>query len=129
MTENSELIRAVYAGFAAGNMPAVVGAFHDDIRWTEAAGFPYGGTCVGPDAVVTNVFARLGSEWEGFSAVPHRFVAEGDTVVALGDYGGTYKATGRSFTAPFAHVWTLRDGKVAEFQQHTDTVLVRAALG
>ena len=39
----------------------------------------------------------------------------GDTVVALGDYGGTYKATGKSFSAPFAHVWTLHDGKILRF--------------
>ena len=57
-------------------------------------------------------FAKLGSEWEGYSAVPHTFVTEGDTVVALGDYGGTCKAT----------------GKVLRFQQYTDTALVQAAM-
>ena len=30
------------------------------------AGFPYAGTYHGPDAVVENVFARIGSEWDGF---------------------------------------------------------------
>jgi ketosteroid isomerase-like protein len=125
---NTEIIRSVYTAFATGDVPGVVGAFDADIHWTEAEGFPYGGTYVGPDAVVTGVFARLGSEWEGFAAVPHAFVAEGDTVVALGDYGGTYKATGKSFSAPFAHVWTLRDGRIVRFQQYTDTALVQAAL-
>jgi ketosteroid isomerase-like protein len=125
---NTEIIRSVYTAFATGDVPGVVGAFDADIRWTEAEGFPYGGTYVGPDAVVTNVFARLGSEWEGFAAVPHAFVAEGDTVVALGDYSGTYKATGKTFSAPFAHVWTLSEGKITRFQQYTDTALVQAAL-
>jgi ketosteroid isomerase-like protein len=125
---NTEIIRSVYTAFATGDVPGVVGAFDADIHWTEAEGFPYGGTYVGPDAVVTGVFARLGSEWEGFAAVPHAFVAEGDTVVALGDYGGTYKATGKSFSAPFAHVWTLREGRIVRFQQYTDTALVQAAL-
>ncbi len=125
---NSDIIRELYAAFANGDVPGVVEALDAEIRWTEAEGFPYGGTYVGPDAVLTNVFARLGSEWEGYAAVPHAFVAEGDTVVALGDYGGTYKATGKSFSAPFAHVWTLREGKVVRFQQYTDTVLVQAAV-
>jgi ketosteroid isomerase-like protein len=125
---NTEIIRSVYTAFATGDVPGVVGAFDADIRWTEAEGFPYGGTYGGPDAVVTNVFARLGSEWEGFAAVPHAFVAEGDTVVALGDYSGTYKATGKTFSAPFAHVWTLSEGKITRFQQYTDTALVQAAL-
>jgi len=128
MSVNSEIIRAVYAAFAKGDVPGVLGALDEDVRWTEAEGFPYGGTYVGPNAVLANVFARLGSEWDGFSAVPHSFVAEGDTVVALGEYGGSYKATGKRFSAPFAHVWTLRDGKVVRFQQYTDTALAQAAL-
>jgi ketosteroid isomerase-like protein len=128
MGTNSELIRGLYTAFANGDVASVVGAFDDDIRWIEADGFPYGGTYVGPDAVVGNVLAKLGSEWDGFSAVPDAFVAEGDVVVALGRYGGAYKATGKSFSAPFAHVWTVRDGKIVRFQQYTDTVLVQAAL-
>ena len=125
---NSDIIRGVYAAFATGDVPGVVGAFDAGIRWTEAEGFPYGGIYIGPDAVAANVFAKLGSEWEGYSAVPHTFVTEGETVVALGDYGGTCKATGKSFTAPFAHVWALRAGKVLRFQQYTDTALVQAAM-
>jgi len=125
---NSDLIRGIYTAFAKGDVPGVVGALDEDIRWTEAEGFPYGGTYVGVDAVLSNVFAKLGSEWEGFTAAPTTFVAEGDLVVALGDYRGTYKATGKSFSAPFAHVWTVRAGKVVRFQQYTDTALVQAAL-
>jgi uncharacterized protein len=125
---NSEIIRGLYDAFATGDVPGVLGVLDGDIRWTEAEGFPYGGTYVGPDAVLANVFARLGSEWDGFTAVPHTFVAEGDSVVALGDYGGTYKATGRRFSAPFAHAWTLRGGKVVRFQQYTDTALAQAAV-
>jgi ketosteroid isomerase-like protein len=120
---NSEIIRGLYDAFATGDVPGVLGVLDGDIRWTEAEGFPYGGTYVGPDAVLANVFARLGSEWDGFTAVPHTFVAEGDSVVALGDYGGTYKATGRRFSA-----WTLRGGKVVRFQQYTDTALAQAAV-
>ena len=128
MNVNSEVIRELYTAFAKGDVPGVLGALAKDIHWTEAEGFPYGGTYVGPDAVLTNVFAKLGSEWDGFSAVPHAFVAEGDMVVALGEYGGTYTATGKRFSAPFAHVWTLRDGKVVRFQQYTDTALAQAAV-
>jgi len=128
MSTNSDVVLGMYAAFAAGDVPGVLGVLDPDVRWTEAEGFPYSGTYVGPDAVLANVFAKLGSEWDGYSAVPRSFVAEGDTVVALGDYGGTYTATGKSFSAPFAHVWTLRNGKVVRFQQYTDTAVVQAAL-
>jgi uncharacterized protein len=74
------------------------------------------------------VFAKLGSEWDGYAARPHEYVDGGERVVALGQYSGTYKATGKSFEAPFAHVCEVRDGKITRFMQYTDTVLVQRAL-
>lgn len=128
MTPNTAIARALYDAFAAGDMPTVIGALSPEICWVEAAGGPYGGVWNGPTEVLTNVFMKLGGEWDGFTAVPHDFVSEGDVVVALGDYSATFKTTGKSFTAPFAHVWTFRDGKVAGFHQHTDTVVHRAPM-
>lgn len=123
MGNNLDLVRELYTAFSVGDIPSVLGALASDVRWTEAEGGPYGGVSVGPEAVLANVFVKLGGEWDGFSAVPAEFVADGSTVVALGQYSATYKATGKSFTAPFAHVWKLKDGKVVSFQQHTDTAV------
>ncbi len=93
------------------------------MHWTEAAGGPYGGVSVGPNAVLENVFMKIGAEWDGFAATPSEFVADGSTVVALGEYSGTYKATGKSFKAPFAHVWKFDGDKAASFHQYTDTAV------
>ena len=128
MADNSDTIRNLYDAFARADIPAVLAALAPNVSWTEAEGFPYGGTYTGPDAVLHNVFMKLGTEWEGFAAVPHEFIADRDTVVALGEYSGTYKATGKGFSAPFAHVWKFRNGKVATFRQHTDTAVVQKAL-
>ncbi len=54
---------------------------------------------------------RLGTEWEGFAAIPDEFIDAGDTVVVLGTYSGRYRSTGKSFQANFAHVWKIRTGK------------------
>jgi ketosteroid isomerase-like protein len=123
MSSNERIVRSVYAAFAVGDVPTVLGVLAPDVRWTEALGGPYGGVYVGPEEVLANVFMKLGGEWEGFAAVPAEFVAAGDTVVALGEYSGTYKATGKSFRAPFAHVWKLLDGKACTFHQYTDTAV------
>ena len=111
---NLASVRAVYDAFAKGDVPAVLGFLNPGVEWTEAEGFPYGGTYVGPQAVLENVFMRLGTEWEGFAAVPGEFIDGGDAVVALGEYSGKYKATGKSFRANFAHVWTIREGKAVK---------------
>ncbi len=123
MSQNLEIAQGIYQSFATGDIPAVLATFKPDVEWTEAAGGPYGGVSVGPQAVLENVFMKLGGEWNGFSAVAEEFVAQGDTVVALGTYSGEYKATGKRFRAPFAHVWKFEDGKVKSFVQHVDTAL------
>lgn len=128
MATNLDVVRGIYEAFGQGDIPAVLTAFAPDVNWTEAEGFPYGGVTTGPDAVLQNVFMKLGTEWEGWTAVPEKFVAQDDMVVALGMYGGTYKATGKSISVPFTHAWTLKDGKVVRFQQYTDTAVVQKAL-
>ena len=125
---NLDSVKAVYDAFATGDIPTVLGTFSPDIAWTEAEGFPYAGTYHGPRGVLEGVFMRLGSEWEGFAAVPDEFIDAGDIVVVLGKYSGKYKATGKSFQAHFAHVWRLSEGKATQFTQYVDTLLVDRAL-
>lgn len=125
---NLNKIKSVYEAFAKGDIFSVLEVLGADIDWTEAEGFPYGGTYHGPKAVLEGVFMRLGSEWEGFAAVPDEFIDGGDTIVALGQYSGTYKATNKSFRAAFAHVWKVREGKAVRFVQYVDSLLVHRAL-
>ncbi|MBA2647433.1 MAG: nuclear transport factor 2 family protein [Pyrinomonadaceae bacterium] len=125
---NLNSVRGVYDAFAKGDIPAVLDFLSPKIDWTEAEGFPYGGTYVGPQSVLEGVFMRLGTEWEGFAAVPDEFIDGGDTVVVLGKYSGTYKATGKSFQANFAHVRKVREGKAVRFVQYVDTLIVQKAL-
>jgi uncharacterized protein len=123
MSSNLEIIRGAYNAFAVGDIPSVLGIMSPTIEWTEAEGGPYGGIFTGPQAVLENVFMKLGGDWDSYAAVPHEFVADGSTVVALGQYSGTYKATGKSFKAPFAHVWMFSNGKATSFHQYTDTAV------
>ena len=123
MNSNLDVVRGLYQAFAVGDIPSVLGALSPIVEWTEATGGPYGGVSIGPDAVLENVFMKIGGEWDEFAAVPSEFVADGATVVALGEYSGTYKATGKSFKAPFAHVWKFDGEKAISFHQYTDTAV------
>ena len=127
MATHSETIRDLYIAFARGDVAAVLAKLSAEVRWTEAEGFPYGGTYIGPEAVLNNVFMKLGGEWEGFAAVPNELIADANTVVALGEYSGKYKATGKSFRAPFVHVWKFAGESIVQFTQHTDTAVVQLA--
>jgi len=122
---NKELVQKVYAGFASGDIAAVMAAFAHDIAWTEADGFPLAGTYIGPQAVVEGVFMRLGNFSDNWAVVVDRFVADGDTVVAIGKYTWNHKKSGKPCAVRMAHVWTLADGKAISFLQHVDTAKVR----
>ncbi|MBA3974309.1 MAG: DUF4440 domain-containing protein [Candidatus Solibacter sp.] len=126
---NVDLIRGLYEAFARGDAPAILGAMDPNIVWNEAENFPYSdrNPYVGPMAVAEGVFGRIGTEWDQFQAVPDEILDAGDTVVALGRYSGTYKATGKKMNAQFAHVWRVSGGKVTAFQQYTDTAQAVAA--
>ena len=125
---NVDLIERLYDAFGRGDIATVLDAYDEQIEWTSAEGAAYPGTFVGKEAVLTNIFARLGSEWDGFRAEPTEYLDAGDQVVALGRYSGTYKATGRSMNAAFAHVWTLRDGRIMRYRQYVDSRKMAEAL-
>ncbi len=129
----TELVRSLYGAFARGDVPTVLGAMDPEIAWNEAEGNPYrpgdGSPFVGPDAIVEGVFARLASEWDGFSVSPHTFSETGDRVFVEGRYNGVFRATGKSLDAPFMHAWTLSADKITHFQQYTDTAHMREAMG
>jgi len=129
VSDNGNLIRGLYDAFATGDVPGVLGAMDNSIEWKEAEGFMYGGTYIGPNAVLENVFMKLGTEWEGFSAVPDEIIDGGDKVVAVGTYSGKYLKTGKSVSVPFAHVWEINDGKIVKFAQYTDTLVIAKKLG
>ncbi|MBU2677742.1 MAG: nuclear transport factor 2 family protein [Gammaproteobacteria bacterium] len=121
---NKEIIQGLYESFASGDVAAVTAAFDDDIAWTEADGFPLAGTYIGAQAVVENVFMRLGDFSDNWGVVVDRLVADGDTVVADGKYTWNHKKSGEPCEARMAHIWTLADGKVTTFLQHVDTAMV-----
>ena len=122
---NKDIVQGLYDSFATGDVAAVTAAFADDIRWTEADGFPLAGTYVGPQAVVENVFMRLGEFSDNWSVAVDQLIADGDTVVANGRYTWNHKTSGEPCEVRMAHVWTLAGGKATSFLQHVDTLRVR----
>jgi ketosteroid isomerase-like protein len=113
-----------YEALAKGDLATVLAPFDREIEWREAEGHPYqptGDAWFGAEAIVGNLFAKLASEWEGFTVTPRMFNDAGSTIVVEGRYSGTFKATGKDLDAQFCHIWDVRDGRLCRFQQYTDT--------
>lgn len=119
--KNTDILRGGYAAFSAGDIAGALAVFQDDIEWVETAGYIYAGTYTGHDAVVTNIMAPLGTEWDSFLVEPDTFIGEGDQVATRGWLSGTYKATGVAFRARFVHWWTMTDGRASRMESVIDT--------
>ena len=122
--DNAERVSKLYDAFAAGDMESVLASMDQGIQWSEAENFiyDYGKPLVGTDAVVEGVFAKLGAEWEYWNLEDKNFENLGENkVLVTGRYKAKNKATGKELDAQFAHVLTLKDTLVVNFQQYTDT--------
>ncbi len=131
---NAQVVKNLYEAFGRGDMGTVLGAMDPAIEWREAESNPYmpsGEPFIGPDAVVSQLFMRLGSEWDGFAVHPKTYHDAGDTVVVEVRYTGTFKGTGKGagIDTQACHVWRFRDGRVVAFQQYVDTARLRQLMG
>jgi sugar lactone lactonase YvrE len=129
-TEPRAVVESVYTLFAAGDVPGFAALMAPDIVWNEADGNPYAdlNPYIGPEAVLSGLFARLLTDWDDFTATPNGLVVEGDRVVVFGRYGQTWKPTGEVLHIPFVHSWTVQEGRLVAFQQYTDTAALVAAM-
>jgi len=119
-------VRRLYE--ARGNPEIIRQVLAPDVRWEVVPGFPHSGVYPGLSGVF-DFFTRLLSDFEDWHTEPSEFFETADRVIAIGTYSVRAKATGKSFEARFAHVWTMRDGVVARLQQCADTVQLAKALG
>ncbi len=126
---NIDVIKRLYQAFAEGDIDSVSALLDPSIEWIESDGIPYGGVFKGYEAVLNGVFAKIGAEWDNFTAHVDQFIDAGDIVVTLGTDSATYKATGKKMIAPTASIWTLKNGKVVKFRQYIDTLAVVNAIG
>jgi uncharacterized protein len=120
---NVRLVQSTYDAFARGDIDAALAAMHADIEWHEAEHSPWHapGGHHGPTEVLTNVFAHIPADFARFEVVPERFHDAGPTVIVEGRYRATGTESSRHLDAQVCHVWTVRDGKLARYQQYTDT--------
>lgn len=129
MNTYQEILRETYRLTNNGELDAFKKYLSPNISWTEAKGFPYAGTYVGPDEVVKQVHQRLGTEWENYQAKDVLYAFNGNLVIVYGQYSGTYISTGKSFVADFCHVYTFdSNNKIKKMIQVVDSAIVNKVL-
>ncbi len=127
--DNVKIVQDAYAAFQRGDMGSVLASCSPDVQWVvpgDPAVVPAAGQHDGVSGVAT-FFSTLGETQDVESFEPHNFIAQGDTVIALGNYRWRIRKTGKSFASDFAHVFTVREGKVVAFREFADTAATRDA--
>lgn len=127
--QNTKVVQDAYAAFGRGDVEALLGYFDENIVWKPVTGVaghvPTAGERRGKASV--GEFFKIVSEQVNFLRFePREFVAQGDKVVAIGHYVAKVP-TGRGFESDFVMVFALRDGKVVQFQEFSDSAAINAA--
>ena len=120
--ENIDLVRKGYEAFGRGDVAGLLATLDEQVLWVTSgpADLPTAGRRRGHEGA--REFVRTLStvvDVERFE--PKQFVAQGDLVIVLGTDAGRLKSTGKTFDMDFAHAFTIRNGKVAAFQEYRDT--------
>jgi ketosteroid isomerase-like protein len=125
---NLGLIQEVYAAYAQGNSQFILDRVTDDVDWINEGpnSIPYAGTFKGRKDV-QRFFEAIGTSVDNGRVTAEDWIAQGDKVVSAGRFTATVKKSGRRIDVPIAHVFTVRDGKIARWVGYADTARVAEA--
>jgi uncharacterized protein len=117
MTGNVRTLRTLYDAINRGDLERVVSLQHANVEWRGPRAFP---DLIEPHrghAGVRTYAARIAEAWVEFRIDAERFIDLGKQVLVLTREQGRGRGSGVPVQSHgTAHLWTLRDGKVARFQ-------------
>jgi uncharacterized protein len=122
MTQSGiDVVQELYRVALANQEDTIVQLVTPDIVWEILDSFPHGDIYAGIPAIFGQFLPKLQADFHDWHAQPDEFIDAGATIVALGHYSGTLKTNGVHIIAPFCHIWTLKNGKIARLRQFADT--------
>lgn len=125
MKRATDVVRDLYAKLSAGDAPGTLALMTDDVEWIPMMDYKVHGR--GPQKVLEGMLIPAMSEWTTFTLTPSEFLAEGNKVVSIGRFRSEHRSTGKLADVKYAHVWEVRDGKIARFRQYIDTAAIEGA--
>jgi ketosteroid isomerase-like protein len=127
--ENEQTVRGLYKAYLSHDIATVIDACSEDSEWFAMGPpgkLPYAGSFRG-HREIEKYIAILDDVEESNHLVAQEFIARGDKVIVLGEYIARVNSTGVQFKTDFAHIFTVRDGKVAAFRYLYDTAAAMIA--
>lgn len=128
MTNSVQTAEQLYAALDGDDISSFLDLCADDVvvEYPAHASLPWGGRWEGRDGVESFLNTHDASE-QILAFEVHRFVPEGNLVVAIGDFTGRAKETGREWSTPFVHLLTIAEGRLRHWRAFFDTAAAAAA--
>ncbi|MGE3250710.1 MAG: nuclear transport factor 2 family protein [Hyphomonadaceae bacterium] len=120
---NRKIVTDIMAGLAEGDNTRFAKAMRDDFTWRMMAVVPHwnrvytGREAVG--AFFQSVYAQYATRQK---TVPHRIIADGDTVAVEAE-GGVTTVRGEPYNNRYCMIFDMEGGKIREVREYLDTAL------
>ena len=115
--ENVEIVQSAFAAFIRGDTDAVLQLCAKDIVITQPPELPGASRHQYGHSGVLEAFAIWPEQWDEYRIEPPRVIADpGDRVVVASRTAGRGKQSGVEVEMEFAFLFTVREGKIAEWQ-------------
>ena len=125
---NVDLLQRLYGEWARGNFRAGRELLDESLTTVWAEEFPTAGIYHGPDEHITAMREWL-SAWDDFQLEAEDFIDAGDSVVVPFRVRARGQGSGAVVERRWAHVLTLRNGRVVRFEVHLDVQRALEAVG
>ena len=123
-----EFVRAGYANFNSGERTPTAEWWHEDAVFVAAREDPDSSAHVGLPAVIGQ-YGRWVEAYPDLTVEPLEVRAGADRVFAWIRFSGRGAESGLAMDMELAHIWTLRDGKIARIEEYFDRDEGLAAAG
>ncbi len=120
--DNVRLVQQLYAAFAKRDIPTILAVLSPDVVWGEPPNplNPSAGTRHGHAGFLE--WLEIGRDAEEILTLePRRFLSDADSVAVVGYSKVLVRSTQKVYETDFVHLVTLREGKIARFQEFFDT--------
>lgn len=119
--ENTKLAGRMYETFMAGDVEGFLNLFSDDASWQspEIENVPLNGDFSGRENLA-GFISGIDNYEEFLKFEPTEYIAQGARVVVLGNYLARSKTTDKHYATDFAHIVTVKDGKIVSFYEFFD---------
>ena len=126
-SRNVGVVRGFNDALAQGDMGGMLDFLDPQLEWRAPESVPWGGTFHGRQGFREFVGKLLDQPVE-FRREMLEYLDAGDRIVVLLRQMGRRKGSDTEYDVPEVHIWTIRDGKIVDFEGSFDTATVLRTL-